>query len=319
MENNEDNKKNGQVEPQAEKPVVKRKVAGVIFSRAGKIEYYLAEDIELDSHDVVIVKGEHGNNIGRVVIPPHEVSANNIATNIKDVVRKANKDDLEKYEQDLEKARQSFELCEQKIKERELPMKLVDVSYEDNKAIFFFFAEERVDFRALVKDLASSLHMRIEMRQIGARDEAKAIGALGPCGLTCCCEAFLSEFKSISIAMAKNQGLSPNPAKLTGMCGKLKCCLSYENETYLEERKSLPPIGAKVEIKEGLGVITNIDVIRHVCNVRIDSQEGYEDFRCKCEDCKLLSRPRGREKEKEDKEEKEEKEEADKDYEKLEG
>lgn len=313
MENNEDNKKSGQIEPQAEKPVEKRKVAGVIFSRAGKIEYYLAEGIELDSHDVAVVKGEHGNTIGRVVVPPHEVSSNDIATNIKEVVRKANKDDLERYEQDLEKARQSFELCEQKIKERELPMKLVDVSFEDNKSIFFFFAEERVDFRALVKDLASSLHMRIEMRQIGARDEAKAIGALGPCGLNCCCETFLSEFRSISIAMAKNQGLSPNPAKLTGMCGKLKCCLSYENETYLEERKSLPPIGARVEIKEGRGVITNIDVIKHVCNVRIDSEDGYEDFRCKCGDCKLLSRPRGREKEKE------EKDEADKEYEKLEG
>lgn len=296
-----------------ENPLAKRKVTGVIFSRAGKIEYYLAENIELDSHDAVVVKGEHGNSIGRVVIPPHEVSSTNVATNIKEVVRKANKDDLERYEQDLEKARQSFELCEQKIKERELPMKLVDVSYEDNKAIFFFFAEERVDFRSLVKDLASSLHMRIEMRQIGARDEAKAIGALGPCGLNCCCESFLSEFKSISIAMAKNQGLSPNPAKLTGMCGKLKCCLSYENEAYLEERKGLPPIGAKVEIKEGKGVITNIDVIKHLCNVRIDSQDGYEDYRCKCEDCKLLSRPRGREKEKE------EKEETDKAYEKLEG
>jgi cell fate regulator YaaT (PSP1 superfamily) len=312
MENKENN--NGaQAGSQAEKPSVKRKVAGVIFSRAGKIEYYLAEGVVLSSHDVVVVKGEHGNTIGRVVVPPHDVSADNVATNIKEVVRKANKDDLEKYEQGLEKARQSFELCEQKIKERVLPMKLVDVSFEDNKAIFFFFAEERIDFRALVKDLASSLHMRIEMRQIGARDEARAIGALGPCGLNCCCETFLSEFKSISIAMAKNQGLSPNPAKLTGMCGKLKCCLSYENEAYLEERKGLPPMGAKVQIREGTGNITNIDVLKHSCTVRVETGDGYEDVRCKCEECKLLSRPRTREKERA------EKDEADKEYEKLEG
>lgn len=289
-----------------------RKLAGVHFSRASKIEYYIAGDIDISVHDLVVVKGDHGNIIGRVTVPPKEVKVSDIATNIKPILRKATPEDLEKYNQNLERAREAFELCQRKILEKGLPMKLVDVSFEDNKAIFFFFAEERVDFRSLVKDLAGALHMRIEMRQIGARDEAKAIGALGPCGIVCCCETYLSEFTPISITMAKNQGLSPNPAKLTGMCGKLKCCLYYENETYLNERKELPPLGAKVEIKEGKGVITNLDILKHNCTVRIDTGDGYEEFKCKCSDCKILSRPKKEEKARE-------KEEQDKDYEKLEG
>lgn len=294
---------------QEAKPQTKR-IAGVHFSRASKVEFYLAEEMDLNIHDLVVVKGDHGNIIGRVTIPPKEAKSSDIATNIKPILRKATSEDVEKHNQDLEKARESFEICEQKILEKNLPMKLVDVSFEDNKAIFFFFAEERVDFRALVKDLASTLHMRIEMRQIGARDEAKAIGALGPCGIVCCCETYLSEFTPISITMAKNQGLSPNPSKLTGMCGKLKCCLYYENETYLNERKELPPLGAKVKITEGTGVITNLDILKHICTVRIEREESREDIKCKCSDCHILSKPKRAEKDKE---------EQDKEYENLEG
>ena len=288
-----------------------KRVAGIHFSRAGKIEYYLAEGLELKTHDLVVVKGEHDTLIGMVVDPPKDVIPTNVATNIKSILRKATSEDIEKYNHDMEKAKEAFELCKKKIEERLLPMKLVDVLFEEGKAIFFFFAEERVDFRALVKDLASALHTRIEMRQIGARDEAKATGALGPCGLLCCCERFLKDFKSISISMAKNQGLSPNPAKLTGMCGKLKCCLFYENELYLSERKDLPPVGAKVEIKEGTGIITNLDVLKRLCTIRIEDEDGYEDVRTKCSECKMLSKPKVHEKR--------EKEEIDKEYEKLEG
>lgn len=288
-----------------------KRVAGIHFSRAGKIEYYLAEGLDLKTHDLVVVKGEHDTLIGMVVDPTKDVSSADVATNIKNILRKATSEDLEKYNQDMEKAKEAFELCRKKVEERLLPMKLVDVLFEEGKAIFFFFAEERVDFRTLVKDLASALHTRIEMRQIGARDEAKAIGALGPCGLLCCCERFLKEFKSISISMAKNQGLSPNPAKLTGMCGKLKCCLFYENEIYLSERKELPPIGVKVQINEGTGVITNLDVLKHLCTVRVEDQDGYEDIRTKCSECKMLSKPRTPEKR--------DKEEPDKEYEKIEG
>jgi cell fate regulator YaaT (PSP1 superfamily) len=241
-----------------------------------------------------------------------------VATNIRPVIRKATKDDLEKQSFDLEKAREFFDLCAKKVIEKDLPMKLVDVFLEEARVIFFFFAEERVDFRGLVKDLAGHLHRRIEMRQIGARDAAKAIGALGPCGLTCCCETYLNEFMPISIAMAKNQGLSPNPAKLTGMCGKLKCCLSYENEAYLEERKELPPGGSKVKTPEGPGVVIDHDVLKHVCLVRMDGEDRMDQRKFKCEDCVVLSRPRSAEKDrKKDKEE--ETKDEDKEIRKLEG
>ncbi len=279
-----------------------RRIAGVHFSRASKIEYYLAEGMELKLHDLVVVKGEHGNIIGRVTVPPKDAEATNVATNIKPILRKATDEDVEKHNQDLEKAREAFDICQEKIEDRRLFMKLVDVSFEDNKAIFFFFAEERIDFRALVKDLASAMHMRIEMRQIGARDEAKALGSMGPCGIVCCCETHLQEFKPVSITMAKNQGLSPNPAKLTGMCGKLKCCLCYENEQYLAERKDLPPIGTKVKVNEGHGVIYGLDILKHICTVRIDKEDGYEDIKCKCSECHVLSKPRSAQKEEKEKE-----------------
>ena len=177
--------KNQPAKEEPAKPSERRKVASVHFSRASKIEYYLAEGVALNVHDLVVVKGEHGTMIGRIVDPCKEVRASDIATNIKTIVRKATKDDIEKFNQDMEKARAGFELCYEKIKEKNLAMKLVDVAFEDNKFVFFFFADERVDFRVLVKDLASALHVRIEMRQRGARDEAKAVGAVGPCGLVC--------------------------------------------------------------------------------------------------------------------------------------
>jgi len=285
-----------------------RKVAGLQFSKAGKIEYFLAEDMELSQHELVVVKSEHGNSVGRVIMPPHEVPTTDIATNIKPVLRKATKEDLERHDEEMERAREGFALCSRKILERNLPMKLVDVSFEDNKAIFFFVADERIDFRALVKDMASALHTRIEMRQIGSRDGAKATGALGPCGLVCCCERFLREFSPISISMAKNQCLSPNPAKLTGMCGKLKCCLAYENEFYLNERKGLPPAGSKVKTSKGPGVVTDLNVLKRVCMVRLDIEDENNMLRFPCSECEVVSKPRHIEKE-----------EADKEYEKIEG
>jgi len=267
-------------------------VTGVQFSRAGKIEYYLAKEIPLNLHDKVVVKGEQGEIVGTVIVPPKKLSASEVATNIKSILRKATEGDIDKYEHDLERSRETFDLCSKKILEMNLQMKLVDVSLEGNKVVFYFFAEERVDFRVLVKDLANSLHMRIEMRQIGARDQAKGIGALGPCGIICCCSTHLREFTSISISMAKNQGLSPNPAKLTGMCGKLKCCMSYENQFYLDERKKLPSIGSKVKIQQGQGVVTSLDVPRGLCTVNISNSEKAEQVRTKCSECEILTKPK---------------------------
>jgi cell fate regulator YaaT (PSP1 superfamily) len=303
----------------APKPEGTRRVAGVLFSRAGKIEFFLADGIEAKTHDLVVIKGDHQNVVGRLIVEPKDVPSSDVATNIRQILRKAAPDDIEQFNQIQEKARQGLELCARKAAEKGLPMKLIDVSYEDNKAIFFFFAEERVDFRALVKELASALHMRIEMRQVGSRDEAKAIGALGPCGEVCCCERFLKEFNSIGIAMAKTQGLTPNPAKLTGMCGKLKCCLHYENATYLEERKNLPPVGSKVKTSSGQGVITALDVLKHQCTVRVDKEDGFEEVRCPCQECEVLQRPKTAEKGRGKNRAKDETDKEDKEYEKLEG
>lgn len=262
-------------------------IAGVLFSRASKVEYFRISEGEYRFHDMVVVTEDNAEIIGRIIVPPREVAANSVATNIRPILRKASQADLDKNNINLEKAREYFDLCAKKIIEKGLLMKLVDVFLEETRVIFFFYAEERVDFRALVKDLASAFHTRIEMRQIGARDAAKAIGALGPCGLPCCCETYLNEFVSISIAMAKNQGLSPNPAKLTGMCGKLKCCLSYENSTYLEERKGMIPCGTRVDTPDGTGTIVENDVLRHICTVRMESEERVEQKKFKCELCQL--------------------------------
>lgn len=252
----------------------KRTIIGVQFSSAGKLHFFDTGGLELKLHDMVVVEGEKGHIIGTVIVPPEEKNANEVATNIKKVLKKAEKEDIEDQKKSREEAMKAFHTCQQKVITHGLPMKLVDVDMlaGDNKAIFYFTAEERVDFRGLVKDLASTLHMRIEMRQIGARDAAKNIGAIGSCGLTCCCVTHLREFRSISIQMAKNQGLSPNPAKLTGMCGKLKCCVAYENELYSEFKKCLPRIGAEVKTPRGIGFVTNLDVPRKLVDVRVEDE-----------------------------------------------
>lgn len=278
-----------------------KKVVGVQFSAAGKIHMFDAGSHDLNLHDIVVVEGDKGPILGRVAYPVHEKPVGEVATNIRTVIRKAEGEDAERYQKNREEAMNAFNLCQEKIVEHNLPMKLVDVNYliGDGKVIFYFTAEERVDFRKLVKDLATVLHMRIEMRQIGARDASKCIGGLGCCGLICCCAKYLREFKSIAIQMAKNQGLSPNPAKLTGMCGKLKCCLNYENEMYSELKKPLPHIGAEVETPKGKGVVSNHDIPRQFVYVFLE--ETSKEVRFNLSEIKVM---RKKEKKKEKKEEK---------------
>lgn len=254
---------------------------GVRFSAADKEHSFNAGDLKLFLHDLVVVEGDKGHVIGRVTTPVFEKKASEVATNIKNVIRRAVAEDVEKYEKNREEAAGVFNICWDKIIQHGLPMKLVDVDIltGDAKAVFYFTAEERVDFRALVKDLAATLHMRIEMRQIGARDAAKSIGSLASCGLICCCERFLKEFKSIAIQMAKSQGLSPNPAKLTGMCGKLKCCLYYENDMYNDYRKTLPDLGKEVETPKGKGIVSGWDIPRQLVSVKFAGSEKEVRFK----------------------------------------
>lgn len=263
------------------KPAVIKKLVGVQFSPAGKVYSFDAAGFDISLHELVVVEGDKGPIIGKVIIPPFERISTEVATNIRKVIRKADENDAEKYQSNREKAMNAYNLCKEKIVRHGLSMKLVDVDVltGDAKAIFYFTAEERVDFRSLVKDLASELHMRIEMRQIGARDATKSIGGIGSCGLVCCCEEHLREFRSVAIQMAKNQGLSPNPVKLTGMCGKLKCCLIYENEMYSKMKKGLPSIGSEVETPKGSGRVTNFDVPRQLVSVRFEGADKEVRFR----------------------------------------
>lgn len=275
--------------PEEQKAEPKKFLAvGVQFRRTSKIYTFLAADSALAKGDRVMVEAEGGLALATVAKPPREVSESDLPQNAKRITRRATAKDIEEEAKSKERALEYFDICSEKVRERNLTMKLVDAQIEEGgrKAVFIFYAEQRVDFRALVKDMAQQLHMRIEMRQIGSRDESKYKGCLGPCGLPTCCSQHLRQFESISISMAKNQGLAPNPPKLTGMCGKLKCCLSYENDVYSEYRKSLLKAGSAVNSPRGAGKIIGYNVLKRECVVKLF---GGGEFRCPCDSCQILT------------------------------
>lgn len=205
-------------------------IVGVRFKKACKIYDFLSNNLELKSGDNVVVETERGMSLGRVVHGPIERDETTYKQGLKKVIRKADENDIERLEFNREKEGDAFKICSDKIAKYDLPMKLIAVEYlfDTSKAIFSFTSEERIDFRELVKELANEFHTRIEMRQIGVRDEAKMIGGIGPCGRELCCSSFLSEFETVTVKMAKEQNISLNPAKISGVCGRLMCCLTYE-------------------------------------------------------------------------------------------
>jgi cell fate regulator YaaT (PSP1 superfamily) len=215
-------------------------VVGVRFKQAGKIYYFSSGDLALDANDKVIVETARGVEFGELVIPPRQVKDEEVVLPLKPVLRKASLEDQRIVDENKIKEKEAFQICLKKIIDHQLPMKLVDVEYtfDGNKIIFSFTAEGRVDFRELVKDLASVFRTRIELRQIGVRDEAKMLGGVGSCGRILCCSSFLGDFEPVSIRMAKDQKLSLNPTKISGICGRLMCCLKYENSAYDEENKA---------------------------------------------------------------------------------
>lgn len=276
-------------------------VVDIQFRTAGNLYTFKACEENLNIGDYVILEAEEGHSFGIVASTPYELSDKGTPPTqmqrgqapTKKVIRKATDKDIEEEFQKREKAYEYHELCKEKIKEKGLPMKLIETTIEEGgkKAVFIFYAEQRVDFRALVKELASTLRVRIEMRQIGSRDEAKIVGSLGTCGIATCCSCHLRGFQSISISMAKHQGLAPNPAKLTGMCNKLKCCLAYEHEVYNEYRKDLPKVGSVVESPHGSGKIIGHNILKRECHVKLF---GGGDCHTACAECKLLSAEEGR-------------------------
>ena len=216
-------------------------VIGVRFKPAGKIYYFSPDELQINASDHVIVETSRGVEYGEVVIAPREVSEEEIVPPLKSVIRVATAEDHETIQLNHQKEQEAFDICLGKIADHNLPMKLTNVEYtfDGSKIIFFFTADGRVDFRELVKDLATIFRTRIELRQIGVRDEAKMLGGIGICGRPLCCHTFLGDFAPVSIKMAKEQNLSLNPAKISGICGRLLCCLKYENDVYIQNRKEL--------------------------------------------------------------------------------
>ena len=259
-------------------------VIGVRFKKAGKIYYFNPRDLDIKSDNYVVVETARGIEFGKCVIGKRDISEEDIISPLKDVIRKATEEDIEKNRENKAKEEDAFSICLEKIQKHNLDMKLIDVEYtfDNNKVIFYFTADGRVDFRELVKDLASVFRTRIELRQIGVRDEAKMKGGLGPCGRPLCCSSFLGEFAPVSIKMAKEQNLSLNPTKISGICGRLMCCLNYEQETYEETRKKLPKVGSIVKTIDGEGEVISNSVIKESVKVKIkvkDSEDELRDYK----------------------------------------
>ena len=254
------------------------KIIGVQFQTNGKMYYFDSEGIDAKTGDYVIVDTVRGNDLGEVVMGTRDTNEDSWQTPLKKVVRMASEQDIQHGKENRQKEKEAFAICQKKILEHKLEMKLVSVEYafDNSKILFFFTANGRVDFRSLVKDLASVFKMRIELRQIGVRDEAKMLGGLGPCGRPICCGTFLDQFQPVSIKMAKEQNLSLNPTKISGVCGRLMCCLKYEQEHYEETRKRMPKIGRDVITPDGNGPVTDLNIVKETVFVRLTNGDTSE-------------------------------------------
>ncbi len=248
-------------------------IVGVRFKRAGKIYYFDPVGLPLNVGDMVIVETTRGIEAGRVVIAPKQVLESELSEPLKPVLRRAEPQDLKQMQLYRDREQAAFEKCQQKIAAHGLPMKLVGAEYnfDGSRLTFYFTAEGRVDFRELVKDLAATFRTRIELRQIGVRDQAKILGGLGRCGRALCCAAFLSDFSTVSIKMAKEQDLPLNPMKISGLCGRLLCCLGFENEYYCAQKRELPQVGEVVDTVYGPAEVTALNVLTGVISVQTAS------------------------------------------------
>ena len=260
------------------------KVVVIKFKNGGKLYYFSPRKGDVYERNMpVIVETSRGLEYAWVAYPEREVSDDEIVPPLKPIVRIATQQDKDSYEACQLKKPQAIQLCKEKIAAHELDMKLIDCefSFDGNKILFYFTSAHRVDFRELVKDLAAAFHMRIELRQIGTRDETKYLGGIAPCGRVCCCAGNMPEFKKVSVRMAKNQGLSLNPGKISGLCGRLMCCLGYENEYYSEVNKKMPKVGSEVGSPDGRAIVISVNMLKLEAKVKIDDHNGgwiYKDF-----------------------------------------
>jgi len=257
------------------------KIIGVKFKPVGKIYYFSPLDIEFNLDDGVIVETVRGIEYGKVALAAKEVLEDEVVEPLKPVIRKATAEDEARVQKNLAKKADALKTAQEKINKHKLDMKLCDCEYtfDSSKVIFYFTADGRIDFRELVKDLASVFKIRIELRQIGIRDQAKVLGGIAPCGRPCCCSAFLPDFKHVSIKMAKTQCLSLNPTKISGLCGRLMCCLEYENNHYSETLKQMPKIGSDVTTADGKGVVVSNNMLKYLVKVRFEKEDGSSEFK----------------------------------------
>ena len=255
------------------------KIVGIRFRNVGKIYYFDPKNYKMQVGDHVIVETARGVEFGRVVLGPKEVGEDEVVHPLKEVLRVATQADEDREQQNRIKEKDAFKICQKKIREHGLEMKLIDAEYtfDNNKVLFYFTADGRIDFRELVKDLAAIFKTRIELRQIGVRDETKILGGIGICGRSLCCHTYLSEFAPVSIKMAKEQNLSLNQTKISGVCGRLMCCLKNEQETYEELNKKLPGIGDTVTLPDGIqGTVQNVNVLRQRVKVVVEVNDEKE-------------------------------------------
>ena len=254
-----------------------KKIVGVRFKNPGKIYFFDPQNIDINMGDKVIVETSMGEEFGEVVVSKRELPDDKITNPLKKVVRLATKQDIKNMEMYKSKEPEALKICEEKIKKHQLDMNLTDVEYkfDGSKILFYFIADGRIDFRELVKELASIFKTRIELRQIGVRDEVRRIGGNGVCGRELCCCSFLGNFETVSIKMAKEQNISLNPSKISGNCGRLMCCLKYEQEAYEEKLSRLPKVGAIVKTEDGEGVVDNVEVLKEQLKVKFKDGDEY--------------------------------------------
>ncbi len=256
-------------------------IVGVRFHNAGKLYYFDPLDTGAAAGDTVIVETTRGQEMGEAVTGPAEVPDEDIVPPLRPVLRVATQADLDHKEENKKREKSAFDVCKQKIAEHQLSIKLVSCEYtfDNSKLLFYFTSDSRVDFRALVKDLASVFHVRIELRQIGVRDEARMMGGLGICGRPLCCARFLGDFHPVSIKMAKEQNLSLNPTKISGACGRLMCCLQYEEEFYEKTSRALPRVGKPVHTPDGDGIVAEVNILRETVRVRINKGNDMTELK----------------------------------------
>ena len=267
-----------------------KKIIGIRFKKPGKIYFFDPGNLEINKNDNVIVETTMGEEIGIVVIPKREIKEEKLTTPLKKVIRAANKNDLDSLEKYKKKEPEALKICKEKIKKYKLDMNLIDVEYkfDGSKILFYFTADGRIDFRELVKDLASVFRTRIELRQIGVRDEVKRIGGNGVCGRELCCCTFLNNFETVSIKMAKEQNIALNPSKISGNCGRLMCCLKYEQDVYSEKLSRLPKVGAIVKTEAGEGTVEGVEVLKEVLKVKIKDGDDYTYKKFDAKDVKVI-------------------------------